>query len=439
MGYAIYHLNISWDTNSPPIFPSDLSRIQKNLSNLRILHWRNTWSDIPDAFKSLVSGLNIETLIISEVLFQSTIELVQMTAMLPSTLKSIDVGRIGFTHDNSDIEGVNNALGNNPLAKRKRIHLHTLHSFSTESAQNLFRSLISLNMITIDRFIIDVDYYYPDREDLEDSNIPWLNEMLLKYGSIFSEVIYKLPAAELGSSMYLILSLQHCTNLRTLHIQNVYLGFSMENCQGPLHVTTSAIQQLISSLPNPEILEEINIRFVVELTVKAAVVASHSSTTDVPIDHVSLIVNQLARFDWNEFARFLLDTSFPPGQNHPTSSTVKTLSYPTSLSRCTSFSTSRPEHSFRRRLHIQIGAYEFIMDHATRDVFAKEHDRYVQYIYDNGLKNLLERGGLDELVFSQDHYEYQDLYAAPSAAAEYFNSRPCEYGNIPFLIALEKT
>ncbi|KAJ3738155.1 hypothetical protein EV360DRAFT_77085 [Lentinula raphanica] len=405
MGYAIHHLVIEFEI--PPLFPGDISRIQRNLPNLRILHWHDTMCDIPDAFKSLVFGSNIEAFIVSEVKFRYTAEFIQIITMLPATLKIIDVGRVAFNYDNSDTETVNNTLVNNPLAKRKRIHLHTLRSVSTASAHTLFHSLISLNIITIDRFIIEVgaNGFYTAKV------IPWLNEMLLKYGSMFSEVLYKLP--EVGNLEHPA-GLQYCANLRVLHIRSIFLGFSMENSQGPTDVTTDTIEQVIYSVPNPKVLEEIKIRFLVELAELDETASPHWLSI-VPTDHVTFIVNQLAHFDWTKFSEFLLNIPFPPGRNTSILSNsgphVETVSYPSPPLRGTSFSVSRPGQSLRRRLHIQIGVAEFAEDDAARELFAEAHEQYVQYIYNNGMKDLVEKGGLDELLISQDYFDLDDFLA----------------------------
>ncbi|KAJ3767912.1 hypothetical protein FB446DRAFT_792749 [Lentinula raphanica] len=65
MGRAIHCLVIGYDLQFPSTLPSDLSRIRKNLVNVTTLCWNNYgWWTAPEAFKTLVFWLNIETFII---------------------------------------------------------------------------------------------------------------------------------------------------------------------------------------------------------------------------------------------------------------------------------------------------------------------------------------------------------------------------------------
>ncbi|KAJ3746101.1 hypothetical protein DFH05DRAFT_1458461 [Lentinula detonsa] len=387
MGRAIQSLIISFGFYFPQTLPTDLSRVRKNLPNVRTLHWRDdTWCDIPDVFKSLVFGLNIDTFIISGVWFQNATELMGMISMWPGTLQSVVMGSITCSGDDTEVIG-------DALIRRKNIHFQTLHSASTWAAQNLFSSLISSSLITIDRFIVGLRF--PDEEEVR-----WVNGMLSKFGSSFSEVVHQLPAPvaiELRNRDLPVFDLQDCTNLRALHIQSIYLGCSMSNIHELLPLAISAVQRVISSIPNPDLLEEIRIRFEVDLTELDATtsnpVASSAallldSDTDNDSDCVPFL-DQFARFDWAEFAKFLLDIPI-----------VKHTSLPT-IPNHSDLHLQRP-----RRIHIQLGAYPF-ENKLFDEIFANHYAQYVQYIHSNGL-SLVERGGLNELVFSQ--VEYENLY-----------------------------
>ncbi|KAJ3821418.1 hypothetical protein F5880DRAFT_1614701 [Lentinula raphanica] len=417
MGHAVHRLIVNFGFHFPQTLPTDFSRIQQNLPNVKTLHWRDdTWCDVPYAFKSLVFGLDIETFDISGVWFQDASELVQMIAMWPSTLQKIVMGSIVCSGDNTDTKSVNHTL-----AKRKSIHFHTLHSASTWAAQNLFRSMISSSMITIDRFIIGMRF--PDEEEMM-----WVNGLLSKYGPSFSEVTHQLPVPveiEIRNYDLPVFDLQHCTNLRVLNIQSVYLGSPMSSFHEPIPLATSAVQRIISSVPHPESLDEIKIRFEVDLSEWSGATAfstvadrtaslslSSNDSTAPSTDYVPFI-DQFARFDWTDFAQFLLGIPFslkPNSYPSSLSSSQSNIRYPgsflSSLSKHTSLSASRPKGSSERRIHVQIGVYPS-ENKAAREVFAKEYDRYVEYIYSNGLKNIVDREGL-EFVFSQ--VEYGNLY-----------------------------
>ncbi|KAJ4493685.1 hypothetical protein C8J55DRAFT_165237 [Lentinula edodes] len=183
MGLAVQRLIVSFGFHFPQTLPNDLSRIRKNLRNVRTLHWRDdTWCDVPNAFKTLVFDLNIETFIISGIWFQKASELVEMITMWPSTLQSVVMGSIVCSGDDTtNIDDTYNAL-----ARRNKIHFQTLHSASTWAAHNLFDSMMNSSMITIDRFILGMRF--PDEEEVQ-----WVNGMLSRYGSSFNEIQHLIP------------------------------------------------------------------------------------------------------------------------------------------------------------------------------------------------------------------------------------------------------
>ncbi|KAJ3730632.1 hypothetical protein C8R42DRAFT_13417 [Lentinula raphanica] len=232
MGRAIHCLVIGYDLQFPSTLPSDLLRIRKNLVNVTTLCWNNYgWWTVPDAFKTFVFGLNIETFIINDVYIQDSRELAEMITMLPSTLKNIVIGSIRYSHDTANTESINDIL-----AKRKKIHLNTLHSGSTMAAKNLFQPLLSSNISTIDRLVID-----GHRSDEE--AVQMVDGMLSTFGPSLSGFTYlNLMAAGRRNLVVPILSLQDRTNLRTLHIQSIYLGSSYNI--GPEFLPT-AVQNII--------------------------------------------------------------------------------------------------------------------------------------------------------------------------------------------------
>ncbi|KAJ3976379.1 hypothetical protein EV361DRAFT_864634 [Lentinula raphanica] len=137
MGHAVHCLIVKFGFHSPQTLPTDLSRIRQNFPNIKTLHWQDdTWCNVLYAIKSLVFGLEIETFDISGVWFQDASELVQMIAMWPSMLW--------------------------PNAR-------------TWAVQNLFCSMISSSMITIDLFIVGM--CFPHEEEML-----WVNGLSSKYG-----------------------------------------------------------------------------------------------------------------------------------------------------------------------------------------------------------------------------------------------------------------
>lgn len=210
-----------------------------------------------------------------------------------------------------------------------------------------------------------------------------------------------------------VFDLRDCTNLRVLNIQSIYLGCSMSNIQELLPLATSAVQNIISSVPNPALLEEIRIRFEIDLSeFEAMADMANTSTTALPLvsddaDSVPFM-DQFARFQWAEFSKFLLGIPSPGTPAIGVTSDPKSASkHDYSLSHIESESIPlvaryQPLHSPRsKRVHIELGAYPF-ENKLFEDIFVKNYDEYVKYIYENGL-NLVEKGG-NELVFSQVQY-----------------------------------
>ncbi|KAJ3810491.1 hypothetical protein F5876DRAFT_65572 [Lentinula aff. lateritia] len=416
MGLAVQRLIVSFGFHFPQTLPNDLSRIRKNLRNVRTLHWRDdTWCDVPDAFKTLLFDLNIETFIISGIWFQKASELVEMITMWPSTLQSVVMGSIVCSGDDTtNIDDTYNAL-----SRRNKIHFQTLHSASTWAARNLFDSMMNSSMITIDRFILGMRF--PDEEEVQ-----WVNGMLSRYGSSFNEIQHLIPVPiaiepmlffplELRNRDLPVFDLRDCTNLRVLNIQSIYLGCSMSNIQELLPLAASAVQNIISSVPNPALLEEIRIRFEIDLSEFEAMadMADITSSTALPLDSDDAdsvpFMDQFARFHWVEFSKFLLgipSVETPPtiGVTSDPKSTSKhdySLSYFGSESIPLATRNHSPHSPRSKRLHIELGAYPF-ENKLFEDIFVKNYDKYVKYIYENGL-NLVEKGG-NELVFSQVQY-----------------------------------
>ncbi|KAJ4490650.1 hypothetical protein J3R30DRAFT_3423633 [Lentinula aciculospora] len=397
MGLAVQRLIISFGFHFPQTLPSDLSRVRKNLRNVQTLHWRDdTWCDVPMAFKSLMFGLSIHTFIISGVWFQKAAELVEMITTWPCTLQSVIMGSIVCSGDDTtSTDDTSKALSG-----RNKIHFQTLHSASTWAARNLFSSLISSSMLTIDRFIVGLRF--PDEEEVQ-----WVNGMLSRYGSGFSEVLHLIPvpiAIELRNRDLPVFDLRDCINLRVLHIQSIYLGCSMSNIQELLPLATSSVKRVISSIPNSDLLEEIRIRFEIDLSELEMISNMPSDIATLPLDINNSdcvpFMDQFARFHWAEFAKFLLDIHLPE-----LSTAMSAHSGPTTFLNPTSpFLKSRhssPRHAGSRRIHIELGAYP-VENKLFEEIFVKNYDKYVHYIYENGLK-LVEREG-SALVFSQVGY-----------------------------------
>ncbi|KAJ3730633.1 hypothetical protein C8R42DRAFT_13416 [Lentinula raphanica] len=413
IGHAIRCLVIDrifdWDTK----LPRELSRIRKNLPNVTTLRCKRVpWLEIPRAFRSLLLKLNFEMFIISDLWLDSPSKLAKMIAKLPSNLKKIAMGSIHFhTPEDKDTNGINF----DRLAKRKVIHFHTLDSVSSMGAQNFFRSLISLRLITIDRFIIG-------RETLVKEEFKWIDEVLVKFGSRFSEVIHHLvPAKNDIWNGVPSFSLRHCTNLRVLSIQSVYLGSQAGDFDVFTPLATRVVRRIISSVPNLELLEEIQIRFTVDLFQWSDETASIAASTTVlapPSDDrtapdTAPFIDQLAEGDWTDLANFLLCLPFSPSlesfSSTRTNEPQSLIRYPSSSTSplChTVLSATSPKRNSRRRIHIQLG-FDINADKVAQDVFSREYTRCVEYIYNHGMKNIVDDGRL-ELVFSR--VNYKDLY-----------------------------
>ncbi|KAJ3767913.1 hypothetical protein FB446DRAFT_818631 [Lentinula raphanica] len=271
------------------------------------------------------------------------------------------------------------------------------------AAKNLLQPLLSSNISTIDRLVID-----GHRSDEE--AVQMVNGMLSTFGPSLSGVTYlNLMAAGRRNLVVPILSLQDCTNLRTLHIQSIYLGSSYNIGPEFLSTVIRTVQNIIYSVPKPELLEEIRIRFEVDIH-KADVAADTVATpTAVPTldsavpssQDYAPFIDQLKHVDWTKFAQFLLDIPFPVGLN------------PSPLSKSHPRATSWFDHQvrnakqgFQQRIHIQLGSYGYY--DKIDSFFQQEYNNYVDYILTHGMKNIVEQGL--ELVFSRDEDEDDNLY-----------------------------